>query len=156
MITLAVSVSMDGSKRPLFVIFKGKPGGSIEKQLPLIIPAGIVGCVQAKGWMDDRTMSIWNERVYKPHISTCNGDSGLLLDDFICHKSQVLKNKLETDDSLLYFIPPHYTRLLQPCDVRINKFLKDRFKKKVSQLRRIKRASLPLENQFPLLNGSTF
>ena len=55
---LAVSVAMDGSKLSLFAIFKGKPGGSIEKQLPQIIPVGIVSCVQAKGWMDDRTMSI--------------------------------------------------------------------------------------------------
>ena len=154
--TLAVSVAMDSSKLPFFVIFKGKPGGTIEKQLPQIISAGIVRCVQAKGWMDDRTTSIWYERVYKPHISTCDGESGLLLDDFICQESQVLKNKLETDDSLLYFIPPHYTGLLQPCDVGINKSLKDRLKKKASQWRRSKRASFPLENQCPLLNSLTF
>ena len=129
--TLAISVAVDSSKLPLFAIFKGKPGGSIEKKLPQIIPAGIVSCVQAKGWMDDRTMSIWYERVYKPHISTCDGESGLILDDFICHKSQVLKNKLEIDDFLLYLIPSHYTGLLQPCDVEINKSLKDRLKKKL-------------------------
>ncbi len=47
---------------------------------------------------------------------------------FVCHKSQDLKNKLESDDSQLYMIPPHYTGLFQPCDVGINKSLEDRLK----------------------------
>ncbi len=81
--TLAVSVAMDGSNLPLFFMFKGKPGGSVEKQLPYTIPQDIIGGLQAKGWMDDRTMSIWYERVNKPYISTCNGESELILDDFI-------------------------------------------------------------------------
>ena len=43
--TLAVTVAMDGSKLPLFVIFKGKRGGKIEKSLKEIVPAGITACV---------------------------------------------------------------------------------------------------------------
>ncbi len=94
--TLAVSVSMDGTKLPLFVIFEGKPGGTVEKQLPDTVPDCIVACVQRKALMDDLTMRIWYDRVYKPHISNCQGQSGLLLDDFFCHKSQDLKNKMES------------------------------------------------------------
>ncbi len=119
--TLAISVAIDGTKPPLFTIFKATPGGSVEKQLPHILPDIIVGCVQAKGRMDDRTKFVWYERVYKPYISSCQRESGLLLDDFVCHKSQELKDKLNTDDSVLYLIPPHYTGLLQPCDIGINK-----------------------------------
>ena len=40
--TLAVSVAMDGTKLPLFVIFKGKPGGSVERSPPSILPAGVI------------------------------------------------------------------------------------------------------------------
>ena len=47
--TLAVTVAMDGTKLPLFVIFKGKPGGNIEKNLQEILPEGVIGCVQKKG-----------------------------------------------------------------------------------------------------------
>ena len=57
--TLAVTVEMDGTKISLLVIFKGKLGGSVDKQLPEIVPRGIIGCVQKKAWMDNRTMQIW-------------------------------------------------------------------------------------------------
>ena len=56
--TLAVTVAMDGSKLPLFVIFKGVPGGRVDKSLPRILPDGVIGCVQRKGWMDNYTMRI--------------------------------------------------------------------------------------------------
>ena len=41
-----------------------------------------------------------------------------------------------------YTIPPHYTGILQPCDVGINKPLKDRVKKNGSNWRSGKHASL--------------
>ena len=66
---------------PLFVIFKDKPGGKIEKSLDEILPDGIVGCVQRKGWMDNVTMNIWYNTVYRPYIAGFDGESGLLLDD---------------------------------------------------------------------------
>ena len=119
--TLAVSIAMDGTKLPLFVIFKGMPGGSVEKSLPSILPDGVIGCVQKKGWMDNRTMAIWYSNVYKPHIADCTGQSALLLDDFVCHKSADISNALSEDNSMLLLIPPHYTGLLQPCDVGLTK-----------------------------------
>ena len=85
--TLAVTVAMDGMKLPLCVVFKGTPGRKVEKQLPDIIPAGILGCVQKKGWMDNRTMRIWNEQAYRPYIASNSNKLGLLLDDFVCQKS---------------------------------------------------------------------
>ena len=56
--TLAVTVAMDGTKLPLFVILKGTLGGSVEKQLPKILPEGIAGCVRKKARMDYKTMHI--------------------------------------------------------------------------------------------------
>ena len=56
--TFAVSIAMDGTKLPLFVIFKGQRGGKQEKSLNQIVPAGIIACVQAKGWMDNYTMKL--------------------------------------------------------------------------------------------------
>ena len=43
--SLAVSVAMDETKLPFLTIFKGIPGGSIDRLLPQILPADIVGCV---------------------------------------------------------------------------------------------------------------
>ena len=66
--TLAVTTVMDGTKLPLFVIFIGVPGGHVERQLPGIVPSGIFGCVQKKGWMEKRTMRIWYEKIFKPYV----------------------------------------------------------------------------------------
>ena len=64
-----------------------------------------------------------------------NGHSGLLLDDFKCHRSPEFLQAMEKDNTHPYMIPPHYIGLLQPCDVGINKPLKDRLKQKVSDWR---------------------
>ncbi len=61
--TLSVSVAMDGTKLPLFVIFKGKLGGTVEKKLPNTVPVGIVACVRKEAWMDGHTMRICYDRV---------------------------------------------------------------------------------------------
>ena len=47
----------------------------------------------------------------------------------LCHKSQELNDKTETEDSILYMIPSHHTGLLQICDAGINKSLEDRLRK---------------------------
>ena len=139
---LAVTFAMEGTKLNLFVIFKGEPGGSVEKQIPEIYPERIIGCVQEKSWMDNMTMQIWYNEVYKSYIADADRKSCLLLGDFICRKSQELTKKLAYDDTLLYMIPTHYTGLLQLCDVSINKSLKVRLKNKVAQCRGSKHANL--------------
>ena len=53
------------------------------------------------------------------------------------------------DNAHCYMIPPHYTGILQPCDVGISKLLKDRLKKKVSNWRSEKFSSLRPGELFP-------
>ena len=57
--TLAASVAIDGSKLPLFGIFKTKPGRKVEKSLPDIFPCKILNCFQRKACIDDQTMEVW-------------------------------------------------------------------------------------------------
>ena len=131
----------------LIVTFKVKPERKVEKQLPDTVPDGVVACVQRKAWMDDRTIRIWYAQVYEPHISNCQGQSGLLLDDFIWHKSEYLKDKMEGDNSQLHLIPLHYVGLLQPCNVGTNKSLKGQFKHAASVRWHNRHAKLtPAEN----------
>ncbi len=75
MINATFSVVMEGTKLPLFVIFKDTPRGYNEKQLSNVFFDGSLGCVQAKWWMDDRKFSIWYEDVYEPNISSCEQES---------------------------------------------------------------------------------
>ena len=69
-------------------------------------------------------------------------ETEILLDDFICHKSAEIKNKLFDDDGIPYMILHHHSGLLQPCDVGIDKSLKDRLQKFASQWRRNKHTVL--------------
>lgn len=43
--TMAATVAMDGTKIPLFVIFKAKSSGLIERTPANNLPEGVVGCV---------------------------------------------------------------------------------------------------------------
>ena len=94
--------------------------------------------------MDNRTILIWYNEVYKSSIADADGKAGLLLDDLICHKPQELSDKLANEDYLLYIIPTHYTRLLQPSEAGINKSLKDCLKNYDEQWRRSKHSNLNL------------
>ena len=58
-----------------------EPSGSVAKQLLNILPNRIIGCVQAKRQMDDRTMGPLYECVHKPYISSCERESGFLYED---------------------------------------------------------------------------
>ena len=87
---------MDGLKLHLFAIFNGTPVESIDRQLLSMLTAGILGCVQSDAWMEGRTMEIWSNKISKLYIGRRTGNFELYLDDFICHKSGVLKQKRMT------------------------------------------------------------
>ncbi len=70
--------------------------------------------------MDTSMMNIWYEKVWKPYIAGCEGESGLLLDDYICHKDADLFEKMKADKAHRWLILSHYSSTVQPCDVGIN------------------------------------
>ena len=127
-LTLCVAAAKDWSKLPLFVVMKGEPGGRIEKSLSALLPDNVFGSCQRNAWMDKRAMKIWYETVFHPYICGNTGESGLILDNYICHKDAELMELMQADNTIRILIPPHYTAVLQPCDVGINKALKDLLK----------------------------
>ena len=137
-LSLCVSITFDGTKRPLFVVSKAMPRGPVERALPSILPNGMYGCVQENGWVDQRVMQIWFEKIWQPYVRSHTGNSMLLLDDYVCHKQEQFVEKLSGVDTLLTLIPPGYTSVLQPCDVGINKPLKSRLQKLASDWRAAK------------------
>ena len=84
---------MDGTKLPFFAIFKGTPGRSIDRRFQSMLPAGTLGCVQSKTWIEDRTMEMWYNKISKPYIAGYTSNCELLLDDFICHRSDIINQK---------------------------------------------------------------
>lgn len=112
-LTACVSVACDGTKLPLFLIFKGKPNGRIEQQLTNLLPENMFGGCQDKGRMDTRSMKIWTEKVWLLYVSGY-GQSVLLLDDFSCHKAPALIDCLKEVGTSVELIPGGYTCVLQP------------------------------------------
>ncbi|OWY95111.1 Pogo transposable element, partial [Phytophthora megakarya] len=79
---------------------------------------------QENGWMDERGCQIWFNKVWKPYAASYPS-SLLLLDEFKCHIQSSFIQTLNSIGTELEIIPGGYTCVLQPCDVGINKPLKD-------------------------------
>jgi len=124
-LTACVSVAHDGTKLPLFLIFKGAENGPIAKSLPDILPDGVFGCTQRKGWMDNRVMGIWYETVYRPYVENAP-HAMLLLDRQENHVHINFTERAELEGTYISFIPGGHTSVCQPCDVGINWPLKSR------------------------------
>ena len=73
--------------------------------------------------MDERTSGIWIEKVWQPYVAG-HPSSFLLLDEFRCHMQGSFIRKINDLGTEVDFIPGGYTCVLQPCDVGINKPLK--------------------------------
>ena len=142
---------MGSTKLALFVVLKIKANGNIDKQLPSIMPAGMLSCKQSKAWCEERAMLKWYDSVWKPHIADYDGESGLLLDNCKVHTVESLTERMSNDKTKLFLIPGNCTSVLQPCDVGINKPLNERLKKAVSDWRRERCKSLS-PDQFCLLH----
>jgi transposase-like protein len=126
-VTVAVTVAADGFMlTPLFV-FKGKPGGRIEREFTEFDPRGIY-CVQEKAWMDEAVMQMWVTRVLRPFVQTAPAgiEPVLFLDSYRCHMMATVVNAIEDMGVRVEHIPGGCTGLCQPIDVGIGKPLKNR------------------------------
>ena len=126
---------MDATNLPLLVISQGTPGDRIEQLLPEFILECLISCIQRKGWMNFRTMEIWYDYHHKSCIARHDGDSELIFDDFKCHRSSEFMEEMLADNAHRYMITLYYIEILHPCDVGINKPLKDGLKKQLSNCR---------------------
>ena len=140
--TLFVAVAMHGTKLPIFVIFKGKTNGNVEKNFHGIIPAGAFGYTRSKACCDERVMHKWYYATRLPFIAGHAGEFGLLLDDYKVRKTESVHYRMISECTNLFLIHAHYTSVLQPCDVGISKIFKERLKKVASNWRRDRNALL--------------
>jgi DDE superfamily endonuclease len=84
-------------------------------------PLNCVYGVQAKAWMDQRTMLIWVSQVWKPWAVLKNGTTMLILDSFIVHMVRDVVSAIEACDTIVLFIPGGFTSGLPTMDVGLNK-----------------------------------
>lgn len=102
------AVASNGEKLPLFLIFKGQTGRTIERNLNDILPDTVFGCCQSKGWMESRVMMIWVEKIWRPYLASF-GNASLLLDDFACHKQAFFLAVMQELSTYVEPFPGGYT-----------------------------------------------
>ena len=124
--TILLGVTMDGSKLPPFIIFKGKQGGRISREFAQY-PSSCVYTVQEKAWMDKRVFIEWVEKVWKPYCDN-KANTYLLMDEFSVHLMTDCVRPIQDCGTEVDYIIGGYMSKLQVMDVGINKPFKDYIK----------------------------
>lgn len=110
---------------PLYVVLKGK---SIPKDVEHLVSERVVIAANQTAWLTEQTFLNWVEKVWAPY-ATKFPRSLLIMDSFKVHKLPSILAKLEHYKTDVLFIPPGLTFFSQPCDVYLNKPVKDSIRK---------------------------
>lgn len=129
-VTVAVCVTASGEMLKPLLVFKGKPGGRIEREFNQYNKDGLY-TVQEKAWMDEMIMKVWVEKFLKPFVESA-ARSGchpvLILDSYRCHMMASIVGLINDLGVQVEHIPGGCTGLCQPVDVGIGKPLKNRIR----------------------------
>ena len=107
-VTAALCISASGKKLPPYLIFKGKCGARVFKEVRKdgYCP-GVVCSAQESAWMDQAQMESWIDDVWIPYTRNI-GPCLPLLDQYKVHMTSVTRSKLESAGTVVYFVPPGY------------------------------------------------
>ena len=132
--TVILAVTMSGEKLKPFVIFKGKPGAIVEKELSeMDYPEDVFFVVQEKAWNDQHVMAKWIDMVWKPFAERNDQKKLLIMDTVSTHEVLNCTEKITDTNTSIEWIPGGYTWKLQPLDVGINFPFKNKMKKKYKE-----------------------
>ncbi|KAH9103493.1 hypothetical protein AeMF1_020166 [Aphanomyces euteiches] len=116
-VTVVLGIRADGRKLPPMIIFKGQPGGMIERREFPRLPPGAIYAVQKRAYMDTRVWKQYLTQVIKPAVE---GPTLLVMDNFKAHVSpralHCIEHELEGSVELVC-LPANSTSVLQPLDV---------------------------------------
>ncbi|GMF65642.1 unnamed protein product [Phytophthora lilii] len=129
-LTACITCAQDGTKLPLFLVFKAKPRGTIEKKLDKLLPLVVLAAPKK--------------------MDGCNPSSLLLLDEFKSHIQPVFGRQLSDLGTDLNIIPGGYTSVLQPCDVGVNKPIKEAVRAQYDDWAAEKMATIPPDANVPV------
>ncbi len=128
-VTVAVTITADGTLLPSTLVFKGKPNGRIVRAE---FPSGdyptthFYKCQDA-AWMDKVVMIAWVNEVLAPYVATALDHVVpiLILDMYRCHMMALVVQMIQELGVEVQHIPGGCTSLCQPVDVGFNKPFKD-------------------------------
>jgi hypothetical protein len=136
-ISVLLCVAANGTKLPPLLVYKGKPGGSIEKELrnAAHYPKDAKYIVQQNAWTDERVMLFWVENILAPYVKTAPEGvvPYLLLDKYTCHYQGSVAKAMEDLGVEWDILPGGCTGLIQPVDVGINRPWKYRLRNRLEE-----------------------
>jgi len=115
------AVSASNEVLPLFAILKGK---RLSPEVQELQNHGIVITATINAWMTEEAFLLWITNIWEPYSSQFDR-SLLLLDHFRVHLSERVLAELERCKTDVLLIPKGLTFMYQPCDVYVNRPLKD-------------------------------
>jgi transposase len=130
-VTVAVTITADGTVLPSTLVFKGMPGGRIEKSEFSTYPNGHFYKCQENAWMDEEVMIAWVKDVLAPYVATAPDHVVpiLILDKYRCHMMSSVVQMIQELGVEVQHIPGGCTSLCQPVDVSFNTPFKDRMRR---------------------------
>jgi DDE superfamily endonuclease len=145
-VTVAVTVTASGHMLQSMIIYKGKPGATVEKSLPNM-PYGAKYAVQDNSWMDECCMLLCLERLVKPYIVEypIHIMPLLLLDSCRCHLMPSVVNAIKVLGVEIAHIPGGCTGFCQPVNVGIGYPLKNQLRNQFKNWQHERRQSHPNE-----------
>lgn len=131
--TTHIGIDMSGEMLTPFIIFKGMPGGRIERELANFPPDAYYA-VQKNAWCDEERMLQWVATSFKDWVDMRKVEFPdiipvLILDAFSCHMLGSVVNAVERLGCDVLYIPGGCTYLCQPVDVGINRPFKRELKR---------------------------
>ena len=103
----------DGTKLPPFVVLKGK---RMPKDVACI--PNVIVRMSKNAWMDEDLTSEWVDKIWKG--VPLPGKRLVVWDLFKCHSTQMVKTQLQQSNSMVVYVPPGCTKVVQPADVSWN------------------------------------
>jgi hypothetical protein len=92
--TVFLAVSLDGRKLTPLIVFKGKPGKTIEKNLHKENDPRTVSCVQENAYCDEKIMLQWIEKCLKPFLRDDPQPSLIMFANFKAHLTSPVRKAL--------------------------------------------------------------
>ena len=134
-ISIILKILANGDKLAPLIVFKGKPGKTLETRLSKhihCINEKIFVKTQENSWVDKDIFKFWLHNIwFKYNKLHSKKKSLLILDRATSHYYENISDDFKRNDGNYVLIPPGLTRFLQPLDISINFPFKNALKKNI-------------------------
>lgn len=128
-ISCLLGISAANGVLPLYAVFKGK---KVPQDVSHFQAQGVVIAANQNAWLTEDTFHNWIDKVWSAYANRFDRTL-LIMDSFRVHKLQSVLSKLESLKTDVLFIPAGLTFYCQPCDVYLNKPVKDSMRRSWQQ-----------------------